>query len=148
MLWVWLVPPGAWHLPFIYITFVLEILGVIWNGGNVRIISTCHVTCVGDNLFITFKAQIILHSFNRGSTSQNVGLFIVAILGIPYLFTNIKRDLPLPSLFCVHQCCGRCIYPVRFRFIIFGFCLVLHKSTFVVFFLIRGILIIGYNCCS
>ena len=38
VLWVWLGAPGAWHPPLIDIAFFMKIMGVNWNGGNVRII--------------------------------------------------------------------------------------------------------------
>ena len=65
-----------------------------WNAGGYLEWRQCqdnlNVPCAlrGWYIFTTFKTQIILHSFNRGITSHNVGLLIVPILGIPYLLTT------------------------------------------------------------
>ena len=65
------------------------------------LIKTCHVYCADYNIFTTFKMQVVLHSFIRAIINQNVGLFIVPIIGIRYILANVKNILPLPGMFCI-----------------------------------------------
>ena len=101
--------------------------------------------CVGDNIFTTFKTQVVLHSFIRDSNIQNLRLFIVPILGIPYILTNFKRNLMLLGMFWVQQCRWWCIYPVGLSIIIVEFCLVLFIENFIVLLFIWRLLIISNN---